>query len=75
MTSKVQQAKDAQGYTKQSRQCKNCMGFASDRIEVANPFYKDKFYTEVKNKRCTIGNFSVQSTASCDKHELLKEPK
>ena len=70
MTSKAQQAKEAQGYKKTSNQCKNCYHFASDRIEVANPFYAigTSFYTVVKNKRCTLGNFPVLSTASCFEH-------
>ena len=77
MTSKAQQAKDAQGYTKQSRQCKNCYHFESDLVEVANPFYATgtSFYTVVKNKRCTLGDFAVQLTASCKKHDRLKEEK
>lgn len=75
MTSKVQQAKDAQGYTKTGKQCQSCMSFECDTTEIPNPFDKGRFTLVIKNKRCTFGNFAVQLTASCDFHKPHEESK
>lgn len=69
MTSKVQQAKDAQGYIKGSKQCQNCHFFDSEKTIEPHPYYGAvmKVYKE-KNRRCTLGDFAVQLTASCDRY-------
>lgn len=66
MTSKVQQVKEAQGYTKASACCKECMAFRSDRMQIPGALsWHMPRYAE-KNKRCDIGGFAVQSSASCN---------
>lgn len=75
MTSKAQQAKDAQGYIKGSNQCQNCQYFERELIEVDHPYYSHRKQIIEKNKRCELGGFAVQLTASCDKHEPYRGPK
>lgn len=62
MASKKQTAKDEQGYTTFPMTCSNCCHFASDRKT------NEYGYCEEKNKRCTIGGFSVKSMATCKRH-------
>jgi hypothetical protein len=65
--SKVQQAKDAQGYQKNPLQCSNCGMFVVDRIEMPATKWSDAYIIE-KNKRCGLGKFAVQSTGWCKVH-------
>ena len=65
MTSKVQQKKDEQGYVKSAACCKNCTDFKSDMIEKKYSWSEAVDFEE-KNKRCSIGEFAVQSTGYCD---------
>lgn len=64
MASKVQETKDAQGYSKALMQCSNCGNFSSTKTEVSSPYSSARFFVE-KNKRCLIGGFAVQSSGSC----------
>lgn len=68
--SKQSEAKEAQGYLKQSMSCQHCKHFSSEFID-RNPTWASSSYiiTEEKSIRCMLGGFSVQKTASCDKFE------
>lgn len=57
--SNVKRNREAQGYTKELSQCKNCDHF---RFVVFN--YAGG-YSEKKEKRCNIGGFSVIESATC----------
>jgi len=61
----VQETKDAQGYTKKPQQCNNCANYKSDMAEVPANHWRGMYLTE-KNKRCGLGGFAVQSSASCN---------
>ena len=63
MTSKTQDAKDGQGYTKKPQQCNNCKHYTSEFVDLVSDWRPA--YKEEKNKRCSIGGFAVQSSASC----------
>ena len=65
MASKTQETKDAQGYTKKPQQCNSCKHYKSDVIKMPSGGYFSAYKIE-KNKRCGIGGFAVQSTASCN---------
>jgi hypothetical protein len=66
MASKTQEAKDAQGYTKKPQQCNNCANYKSEMVHTpASPENWRGAYNTEKNKRCGIGGFAVQSSASC----------
>ena len=62
--SKTQQAKDDQGYTKKPQQCNNCKNYKSEMIYMPADRWCGAYQVE-KNKRCMIGGFAVQSSASC----------
>lgn len=68
MASKTQEAKDAQGYTKKSQQCNNCKNYKSEMVEMPEDRWRNAYKVE-KNKRCGIGGFAVQSSASCKRYE------
>lgn len=59
----VQETKEVQGYRKRPQQCNNCSHYKCDLIEVPGRWCLIKFVE--KNKRCGIGGFAVQSSASC----------
>ena len=61
--SKVQEAKDKQGWTKKAPKCENCNFVAFD--EVSNEYG----YTLLKNIRCTFGGFATKVTFWCEKWE------
>ena len=63
--SKQEDAKKAQGYTKDSARCKTCKHFTS-RIETLPTGWRDETWTKEGNRRCGIGGFAVQSSAHCD---------
>jgi len=65
MTSKTQNAKDVQGYTKKPMQCNNCAHYTSEMVDLPAGNW-GKAYQVEKNKRCGIGGFAVQSSASCE---------
>ena len=66
MASKTQELKDSQGYTKSPMQCNNCKHYKSE-MKTVNTRFGDA-YKEEKNKRCGIGGFAVQSSASCNSY-------
>jgi hypothetical protein len=51
--------------------CSNCRHFASE--EVRKPGYGESFYTEERNLRCSIGEFKVMKTATCDEHDWIEK--
>lgn len=63
--SKQSEAKEAQGYTKTPVNCASCKNFTS-KLEKAS---WGNHYNE-KGLRCTIGEFKVNKTASCNLHEV-----
>jgi len=71
MTSKVQKIKDSQGYMIGAACCKTCRHFTSDMVE-RNLSWSARSITEEKNKRCSIGDFAVQSTGHCRLFERAK---
>ena len=66
MASKTQETKAAQGYTKKPQQCNNCKHYKSEMMHTpaSTEHWRGAYSTE-KNKRCGIGGFAVQSSASC----------
>src|SRR3990167_508111 len=70
MASKAQKAKEEQHYSEKPLTCSNCRHYASDKIEHDAAFSWSKPYVTEKNKRCTIGGFSVKSMAWCELHVL-----
>ena len=64
MASKTQQTKDAQEYRKKPQQCNNCKRYESDIVNMPAGEWQVAYKIE-KNKRCGIGGFAVQSSASC----------
>ena len=64
MTSKVQKLKDSQGYMIGAACCKTCSHFTSTQVE-RKLSWRDMTIIEEKNKRCSIGDFAVQSTGHC----------
>jgi hypothetical protein len=66
--SKQSEAKAAQGYApKFLGTCGNCKYFEADIEEVI--VFREVYKTE-SNLRCTIGNFAVKKTATCNKFEV-----
>lgn len=66
--SKVQQAKENQGYTKDAPKCQNCKHFSSELVK--EPTYWQKSRVVEKNKRCGLGGFAVQVSAWCELHSF-----
>jgi hypothetical protein len=64
--SKIKEAKIRQGYTEhpEQKECGNCQNYTS--VIVNNTGVFGGSYTTEKNKRCTIGHFSVMKTAICN---------
>lgn len=72
--SKQSEAKEKQGYIAKpvARVCANCAYYRSDVVEHP-PYYSwSKPYHEEKNRRCDIGGFAVNKTATCN-HWLLAQ--
>ena len=80
--SKQSEAKSAQGYTTEVRNCKSCAHLTSERVlprwhqernaenaRTGSPsHYPVEIFGEEKNIRCGIGGFAVKKTATCAKH-------
>lgn len=62
--SKTQNIKDSQGYIKKPQQCNNCKNYRSEMVQMPANDWRGTYMAE-KNKRCAIGGFAVQSSASC----------
>jgi hypothetical protein len=68
--SKQSEAKQAQGYAeKVKRICCNCKHFGSIKTEESG--YMGVWYKE-SNIRCTLGDFAIKKTATCNKFEVKK---
>ena len=80
--SKQAEAKEAQGYTTSANNCGNCANMTSERalqawMEIDNrreisrgnkPYYSLETHGRERHKRCSIGGFAIQKTATCAKH-------
>ena len=64
MKSKVQEAKDAQGYTQKAIKCSFCIHYESEFVEITNKWH-ETFKVE-RGRRCGIGKFAVNSSAVCN---------
>lgn len=81
--SKQAEAKAAQGYTTEVRNCKNCAHRTCEvsleqwmeidnRREISRgnkPYYSLESHGTERNQRCGIGGFAIRKTATCDRHE------
>ena len=63
--SKTQKMKDDQDYIKKPQQCNNCQHYKSEFVDMPADYYRPNAYRVEKHKRCGIGDFAVQSSASC----------
>jgi hypothetical protein len=73
--SKQSDAKKAQGYSTEPRNCKTCANRTCDtvlpdwvarEIEAGHRLLHDKDYYAIESKqRCSIGGFAVKMTATC----------
>lgn len=68
MASKIEQAKQQQGWQKTPKTCVNCKHFSSEKQDIKGVYGN---YTEEKNLRCTIGGFKVGKSNVCDLHEKI----
>lgn len=66
--SKISEAKEKQGFVKNSPQCQNCIFFESLIEKVKNKWH-DTYHTKESNLRCTKGGFKVMKTTYCREHE------
>ncbi len=67
--SKQSEAKKAQNYRENADTCANCANYQSELIEKKYDGYNGILvWTEEKGKRCTVGEFAVKKTATCDQH-------
>jgi hypothetical protein len=78
--SKQSEARDTQGYRTEQRNCGNCSHRTHDlalpawmersnaeRVKDGLPPYYSVVNAEERNHRCTIGDFAVKKTATCDR--------
>jgi hypothetical protein len=63
--SKVQDTKNAQGYTDKPRSCGNCANFKCDHVERKSMYGVGSWMQEV-SMRCGIGGFAVKKMGCCD---------
>ena len=68
--SKQSEAKEKQGFVKDSPKCSNCKHFTSDKEEVKKQWSRDSWVFE-KNLRCSIGGFKVGKSNYCNQHESI----
>lgn len=64
--SRQSEAKEAQNYTREIKNCANCKHFTCDTDEHG-------MYIVQRNLRCGIGGFKIHKTAVCDIH-VLRDP-
>jgi hypothetical protein len=65
--SKQAEAREAQGYRTEPRNCSNCAHYRSDITEHPPAFSWGNPYTTESNRRCSLGSFAVKKTATCDR--------
>jgi hypothetical protein len=85
--SKVAESKKRQGYRTKPNTCSNCAHFTSEKVLPAfcaerndlsvlagfpRPYSVEQFGVDV-NKRCSLGGFAVNKSATCNEHQR-KEP-
>ena len=62
--SKVSDAKQAQGYTRETPCCARCRDFTCDKKES----YPGSKYFVDTNMRCTVGQFKVHKMGWCNRY-------
>lgn len=67
--SKQSEAKEAQGYTREIKNCGNCAHFSCD-VEMSE--WNNNYRIE-RNLRCGIGEFKIHKTATCNMHCQKKD--
>ena len=70
--SKQSVAKERQGYITKPMQCSTCANFRKDVNIIKYEWGSQYDHMETKNKRCSIGGFAVQSTASCSEYAKVQ---
>ena len=69
--SKQAEAKEAQGYRTTPDTCSNCAHYRSKQVAKSRGQWS---WTEEQNKRCRIGGFAVNKTATCKLHVFVSRP-
>ena len=64
-TSKIAQKKESQGYIKKGPTCGTCRHYTSDIAMKGNAY---GYWTEEKNKRCSLGGFATGKGGWCRHH-------
>ena len=68
--SKQSEAKEKQGFTKESPKCSNCINFSSHKFMEET---KWGIYPREINVKCSLGNFKVGKSNWCNEHEFKTE--
>ena len=63
--SKQSEAKESQGFSKESPKCSNCKYFSSEKFEEET---KWGIYQREQNVKCSLGNFKIGKSNWCKKH-------
>lgn len=72
--SKQSEAKLNQNYRLTPNTCGNCTYYKRDAVEKRYEGWSGPIvWVEEKNKRCGVGGFAVNKTATCDRYDLRKE--
>lgn len=67
--SKQSDAKEAQGWQKKADMCADCRHFTSDIESIPDSWRPNKFWTEEKNLRCSLGDFKTGKSNICKRFE------
>jgi hypothetical protein len=67
--SKQSEAKEKQGFKKDSPKCSNCVNFSLE-IEKYKTEWSSQEYTKETNLRCKIGGFKTGKSNWCTLHEF-----
>jgi len=67
--SKILEKKTKQGFQKKCPCCSNCNYFSFQIVTEENRFSITGFQTRETSFKCNIGNFAVQKTNWCEKHD------
>ena len=71
--SKQSEAKIDQNYRRTLDTCGNCAHYKFQAVDKTYLGFNGlQTWTEEKDKRCAVGKFAVQKTATCDKHVLAE---
>ena len=67
--SKQSEAKEKQGFKKDSPKCSNCVNFSSEKENYTTQWSSTE-YTREFNLRCKIGDFKVGKSNWCSLHNF-----